>query len=381
MPPGAWVTPMHAPPQLRDGIFVVTRYADVRAMQRHPDIGVWEPWPFLIRVGRRAGRDYTDLATLLKGMLFNPNHEEHSAWRRWGTQALRLLGPAHTPEAVAANIAARLREVRAVGQAEVMDSLCRAIPTAVTVAALGLSPSCIAAIRRASAGVFGMYQRVVSIAQMDRIEAEARAAQAAVMAELERARREPDMGLARLLTLIDGRFDDRTLSDYVFFLTLASVETVTGLLGNMILLLLTHPEQWRKLAADPGLAAQCVEEAIRYAGPMRRLAPRVALKEIALGGITIPAGAVLMPELEQAHHDPQAYERPELFDITRDGPPNMGFGVGEHACLGANLGRIEAQQFLHALLTAGPVALVDPTPVWEEHPSFRRLARLELRFA
>jgi len=39
--PAAWITPCHAPPQHRDGFFDITRYADVMALQRHPDLGAW----------------------------------------------------------------------------------------------------------------------------------------------------------------------------------------------------------------------------------------------------------------------------------------------------------------------------------------------------
>jgi cytochrome P450 len=351
------------------------------ALQRHPDIGVWEPSLYISQLGRRSGRDYTGVTSLLRGMLFNPNHEDHSTLRRLWRQGLDLLAPAFEPAIVAAIIESKFREVREAGRFEAMESLCRAIPTAVMAGALGLAPSCVSAIRRASASVFAVYERGVSLRQLDTIDEDARIAQSEVMGELARARREPSMGLSRLLTPMGDHFDDRALADYVFFFVLAGVETLTGLLGSMTLLLLSHPDQWQKLLAHPALTAPCVEEAIRFAGPMRRLAPRIAHRDVTLSGVIIPAGAIIAVELEQAHHDPAAFVQPETFDITRTGPPNMGFGVGAHACLGVSVARLEARQYVQALRGAGPIALLDENPVWEDHTSFRRLVTLELKFS
>jgi cytochrome P450 len=359
----------------------VTRYADVVALQRHPDVGVREPWPDIIQLGRRTGRGYSSVTSLLKGMLFNLNHEGHVTLRRLWRQALDLLAPAFEPGIVTAAIDANMRAARAAGRIEAMESLCRAIPTAVMVGALGLAPSCVRAIRRASASFFAVYQPGLSLRLLDTIDEDARVAHSEIMAELARARREPAMGLSRLLALIGAQVDDHALCDNIFFFVLAGVETLTGLLGSMTLLLLSHPDQWRKLIADPALAAPCVEEALRFAAPVRRLTPRIAHKAVTHAGVTIPAGANIMLEVEQAHHDPEAFVHPERFDITRAGRPNMGFALGAHTCLGASLARLQARLFLQALLKAGPIELLGDNPVWEDHATFRRLARLELKFS
>jgi cytochrome P450 len=375
----SWLTPAHAPPQPDHGKFIVTRYADILALLRHPDIVAWELWLDIQRLGHRAGRDYSALTDLLRTMLPNQNGEEHAKARSVGRQALLLLAPAFAPERVAKMIDEHLRAARAAGRVEAMESLCRAIPTAVMTAALGLSPSCMSAIRRASIRIFAVYDPGLSVRLLDSIDEEARAAQSELMGDLERARRDPGMGLSRLLTFIDAGFDTRALTGLIFFLVLAGIETVTGLLGSMTLLLLQFPDQWQRLVADPGLGSRCAEEAIRFAGPVRWLAPRIARQPVMLGGVNLPAGAIIMPELEQAHHDPEAFAQPDKFDIMREGPPHMGFAIGAHACLGASLGRLQARTFLQALLHAGPIAGAQD-PLWEKHSMFRRLTRLELQF-
>lgn len=377
----SWFTPEHAPPHARDGVFVITRYADTAVLLRHPSIVSWEPWLDIIRVGSRAGRDYTALTTLLQGMLPSQNAESHGRYRSLGRQALVRLAPAFAHERVAAVIHENLVAAQAAGRVEAMRSLCRAIPSAVMAGALGLSPACMSAIRRAAQSVFAVYEPGLSLRVLDAIDVDARAAQAEILGEIERARTDSSMGLSQLLTFIDARFDERAFAGFLFFLVLAGIETVTGLLGSMTWLLLTFPDEWQRLVANPSLGARCVEEAIRFAGPMRRVAPRLARQPVALGGVTLPKGAIILAELEQAHHDPAAFAEPERFDVSREGPPHMGFALGAHGCLGASFGRLEALLFLRALLQSPRVALLEENPVWENHKTFRRLERLELVFS
>lgn len=376
-----WVQPVHAQPVDRDGLFVVTRYADVMATQRRPDIAVKDLWPAVLRIGERAGRDYAALAGLTRAMMFNPNEADHSVFRQIAKQALGQFAPAFAPATVAETIRAALADARARGRVEAMETLCRAIPTSLMTNALGLRAETMATIGLGAAGVFKIFGPSQPLRALDQINAQATRAKIAIAHEIARARRDPSMGLARIVELSAGRFDDSALAENVFFFTLAGIETITGLFGSLLLMLLTHADQWRAIAANPELIGSCVEEVIRIAGPMRRLAPRVALETIELGGATIPAGAILVPELEQAHHDPAVFAQPDRFDVARAGPPNMGFGLGAHACLGAALGRLQGRLFVQALLDEGPIRLVDPEPAWEDHVSFRRLKRLDLEFA
>jgi cytochrome P450 len=67
----------------------------------------------------------------------------------------------------------------------------------------------------------------------------------------------------------------------------------------------------------------------------------------------------------QAHHDPDAYDDPDVFDIARRGPPVLGFGTGGHSCLGAGLARLETSVTLHTLFAACDAELLDSTPDWQ----------------
>jgi cytochrome P450 len=378
---GTWVVPRHGPltPVPGGGSWFVTRYADAMSVLRNPLVGPTEPWTGIARVGQRAGRDFSGLANLLQGMLFSPNDPDHPGLRTLVRKALAQAAPAFAPDVVSAVVRDRLAAARRAGQVEAMEEICRAIPTVVMTNALGIAPDTVQAIRRASQSIFPIYARALPLTVLARLEADAVAAENAILDELARA----EGGLAALVELNEAGFgfSTRTLARYVFFLVLAGVETLTGLFGNMILLLHLNPDAREAVAADRQLIAPFVEEAVRYAGPMRAAAPRLAMADTTVGDHPVKKGDMLLVDLEQAHHDPAAFEQPERFDIGREGPPNIAFGVGAHACLGAALGRLEARIFLDAMLDEPPMVPLKPELEWERHVSFRRLQRLDVTFA
>ena len=375
-----WIVPRHAPltPAPGGDSWFVTRYADAMSVLRNPLVGPTEPWTAIARVGQRAGRDFSGLANLLQGMLFSPNDPDHPGLRALVRKALAQSAPAFAPDIVSAVVRDRLAAARRAGQVEAMEDICRAIPTTVMANALGISPNTVKAIRKASLSIFPIYARALPLKVLAELEADAVAAESAILDELARA----EGALAALAELNQAGFGfpTRTLARYIFFLVLAGVETLTGLFGNMILLLHFNPGAREAVAADRQLIAPFVEEAVRYAGPMRAAAPRLALADTMVGEHPVKKGDMLLVDLEQAHHDPAAFEQPERFDINREGPPNIAFGLGVHACLGAALGRLEARIFLDAMLDEAPMVPVKPDLEWERHVSFRRLQRLDVAF-
>jgi cytochrome P450 len=379
-PQRTWIVPRHAPltPAPGGGSWFVTRYADAMSVLRNPLVGPTEPWTAIARVGQRAGRDFSGLANLLQGMLFSPNDPDHPGLRTLVRKALAQSGPAFAPDVVSAVVRDRLAAARRAGQVEAMEDICRAIPTAVMSNALGISPDTVKAIRKASLSIFPVYARALPLTVLAELEAHAIAAESAILDELATA--EGALAALAELNRAGFGFPTRTLARYIFFLVLAGVETLTGLFGNMILLLHLNPGAREAVAADRQLVAPFVEEAVRYAGPMRQAAPRLAMADTTVGDHPVKKGDMLLVDLEQAHHDPAAFEYPERFDINREGPPNIAFGLGAHACLGAALGRLEARIFLDAMLDEPPMVPVKPDLEWERHVSFRRLRRLDVAF-
>jgi cytochrome P450 len=156
--------------------------------------------------------------------------------------------------------------------------------------------------------------------------------------------------LSRLITVeVDGdRLTDREIAANVNQLFSAGLDTVKYLIGNGFDALLRHPEELDRLRCDPGLAANAVEETLRYEGGMTIAPPRVLSADVMLASRTVPAGTAVCPILLSANRDPAQFDRPDHFWIARPSPRPLTFGGGVHHCLGAALARVQATQCLHA---------------------------------
>jgi len=82
--------------------------------------------------------------------------------------------------------------------------------------------------------------------------------------------------------------------------------------------------------------------------------PRITTEEVELGGVTLPAGATVLPALSSANRDAAVFARPDALDFDRADNPHIGFGAGVHHCLGAQLARMELQEALAGLLRRLP---------------------------
>jgi cytochrome P450 len=159
-------------------------------------------------------------------------------------------------------------------------------------------------------------------------------------------------------------------------LLMAGHEATVNVIGNGVLALLAHPDEWRRLCADPGLDVTAVEELIRYDPPLQ-LFERTAVRDTAVAGHAVPAGTKVAALLGAAAHDPQVFARPEELDVGRRPNPHLGFGAGVHYCLGAPLARLEVAAVLDALRTRLPgMALAAPP---RRRPDFVMRGLRELR--
>jgi len=157
--------------------------------------------------------------------------------------------------------------------------------------------------------------------------------------------------------------------------------TTTDLIGNAVRLLLLHPDQLAKLKADPGIVSAVVEETLRYEPPVD-MTRRVASRDLDVSGCPVKATQSLTFNLRAANRDPEAFEDPDRFDVSREHKPHVAFGGGAHICIGAPLARLEAQVALPKLFARFPnLRLADPeaAPDWRRMPFFRGLERLELQ--
>ncbi|MCK2215479.1 cytochrome P450 [Actinomadura sp. ATCC 31491] len=187
---------------------------------------------------------------------------------------------------------------------------------------------------------------------------------------IARHRAEPGDDLIDLLIAArdeDDRLSEDELTNMVFTLILAGHETTASMIIRGTYRLLCHPGQYGALAADPAMVDAAVEEILRHEGPGGNGMLRRLTADTEVAGTGIPAGAVVLPNLSAANHDPEVFTDPQRFDVRRfatstststtaatAAAPHLAFGHGPHYCLGANLARMELQEAFRALVTRLP---------------------------
>lgn len=150
---------------------------------------------------------------------------------------------------------------------------------------------------------------------------------------------------------IDGeKLTDEAIYSFLRLLLPAGLETTYRSSGNLIYLLLTHPDQFAAVQADHELIGQAIEEGLRYETPLTTV-QRSTTQDVELDGVALPAGAVIDVCMGSANRDENRWDRPEEFDIFRKRLPHITFAAGEHTCMGLHLARMETRVAMESLLS------------------------------
>ncbi len=163
---------------------------------------------------------------------------------------------------------------------------------------------------------------------------------------VERRRAKPGNPERDVLTrLILGEADGERLTakellHNCIFLLNAGHETTTNLIGNGLVALSEHGSEKARLIAQPETIKTAVEEMLRYESS-NQLGNRMTVEQIALGGLTLPAGTPVTLCIGAANRDPAQFPDPERFDIGRTPNRHLAFATGAHQCAGMALARLE----------------------------------------
>jgi cytochrome P450 len=164
-------------------------------------------------------------------------------------------------------------------------------------------------------------------------------------------------------------------------LAFGGIETTEGMICNVVLPLLSHPDQFQEVSDDPRLAANAVEESLRLE-PAAVVVDRYATADVLLAGAAIRRGDLVTVSLAGAGRDPAFFDDPDRFDVRRaNARQNLAFAHGPHFCLGAHLARLEARAAVLALARLLPGLRLDPAR--RQPPRgvvFRKPASLHVRW-
>ena len=337
-------------------VWVVTGYAEARELLAHPS---------LVKAGGGPHMDAmpADLNAAINTHLLSTNPPDHTRLRRLVTAAFTH----RRVEAMAPRIQeitdALLDEMAAAGAGgrpvDLVEAFGFPLPITVITELLGIPPGDRAEFRR--------WSQIVVNGDVHPAEVYIDAARSVVdyLRELladKRAAPADDLLSALIAVHTDGdRLSEDELTSMVFLLLVAGHETTVNLIVSGTHALLRHPDQLTLLRAEPERMPAAVEELLRYDGPVQVAIPAVAAAPIEVGGVTIPAGDVVLPALLAANRDPARFDEADRLDITRPASSHLAFGHGLHHCLGAPLARLEGRIALGTLLARFPgLRLADP---------------------
>lgn len=369
--------PVHRSPL---GSWMLTRYDDCVRLLRHPTVSVEDRHAGLDRRARLFGDDDPRRGRGAAAIL-NLDPPAH-------TRIRRLAGKAFTPrrvEALAPRIEAlvdtALDRVAADGGMDVIADLAFPLPFAVISEMLGIPTDDSDRMRDVS---HTLVQTLEPLTGPDEVPALVAASDTMYdfveeMIRWKRANPADDL-LTALIEVRDGgdALSHEELHDQVTLLYIAGHETTVNLIGNGVLALLQHPEQFARLRRDPGLVGNAIEELLRFDAPVQ-FSRRIALDDIEIGGTTIPSGTFVFTVLGAANRDPAHFGvEADVLDLTRrDAPQHLAFGGGIHHCLGAVLARAEARAAIGGLARRFPgLGLATDRPAWNRRLVLRGLDTL-----
>lgn len=280
------------------------------------------------------------------------------------TRLRRVAQPAFSPKAIAGyqgriehTVGDLLDRAGAAGDFDLVSAFAAPLPIVVITDLLGIPDAHSREFARYGVGIGSALDGVRSISHARQLHASNEVLGPLFRNLLELRRREPQDDIVSLLVAAEGnQIAPTEILSMCFLLLVAGFETTVNLIGNAVLALLDHPEQWEALCADPaGMAPRAVEETLRFDPPVQR-AIRVAMKPMEIEGKQVSPGQAVLTLIGGANRDPETYDHPGTFDIRRDNTvaEHLAFSSGIHYCLGSPLARLEATIALQMLAERMP---------------------------
>ena len=364
--------------------FVLTRHADCESVLRDPR---WSTDAENLDPSRRDADDVRlamgDLKAGVLLFLYPPDH----------TRLRRLVSKAFTPRSIerlrphvqdlvdSILVGTVLDELRDAGEVDLMASIAYPLPVTVICELLGVP---LDDRHRFAAWSSDASRLLDGEIEGDVLERGIVAAMNFISyfdGLFEERRKAPrdDLVSALLAAEDEGdRLSEAELRSIVLLLFVAGHETTMNLIGNGMWALLAHPDQQRRLEADPSLVPNAVEEMLRYDGPVH-LTGRIAREDLDVGGLRVPRGGQVSTLLAAANRDPNRFPEPARFDVARDDLHHLTFSGGIHYCLGAALARLEGQVVVGSLVGRFPgLELVTRHPQHRDHFILRGLKELRV---
>ena len=350
--------PVHWSP--RHKAWIVTRFADVEAALTDARLSSDRVRPVLDRAREMEGESSaTEILDIMKSWMVVSDPPQHTRLRKLAAGAFKAQRISALADDVRALVHGFIDDFVASGERDLIHHVAYPLPATVIASMMGV-PVEERDLFRAWSDELALVAFGAGGEARDERHERALAGLREMFAYLQRlvdeARANPgdDMISALAAPVDDGdRLDDDELLSMLALLLFAGHETTINATANGVLALLEHPEQLALLESDPDLMPRAVEELLRYDGPIKVL-HRHVIEDLELGGKEIRAGDRVFLSLSGANRDPEQFAGADGIDITRHPNRHVAFGRGIHACIGAQLARMEMRYNLEGIVERLP---------------------------
>jgi cytochrome P450 len=340
------------------GFWFVSRYEDVSALLKaglSVEVANLAPAAFNEQIEYFASEDN---AGALNRSMLDRDPPDHTRLRSLVTKVFTRRAIAALEPRIVRLVDEALDRMAERGSSDLVEELAFPLPFAVISAMLGMPPTDHARIRELS-GTLVRSLEIVADEESARAIAAADAELTAITREIiawKRKNPADDLLTALIAAEHDGQvLDGDELVAQVVLLYVAGHETTVNLIANGVNALLRNPDQLALLRERPDLAANAVEEFLRYDSPVQQTR-RITTAPHVVAGKEIPAGTFVLACLGSANRD-ERYFGPDADQLRLDRPEarhQVSFGAGPHHCLGAALARLEGQVAISRLVRRFP---------------------------
>ncbi|MFF8020199.1 cytochrome P450 [Streptomyces sp. NPDC007896] len=334
-----------------EGYWAVTRHADVKYVSTHPEIYSSSLNTAIIRFHEHMQRDAIDAQRLI---LLNMDPPEHTRVRQivqrgFTPRAIRALEERLRSRALAIVEGARAHS----GPFDFVTEVACELPLQAIAELIGVPQDDRIKIFEWSNKMIAYDDPEYAITEEVGAESAAELISYAMNMAADRKQCPAKDIVSTLVAAEDeGNLGSDEFGFFVLMLSVAGNETTRNAITHGMHAFLTHPEQWELYKSTR--PATTAEEIVRWATPVVSF-QRTATQDTELGGKQIKKGDRVGIFYASANHDPEVFENPDAFDITRDPNPHLGFGGGgPHYCLGKSLAVLEIDLIFHAIADAMP---------------------------
>ena len=171
--------------------------------------------------------------------------------------------------------------------------------------------------------------------------------------------------------------EDQLAGMLVRSLLSAGIDTTVSAIGNLLWCFAENPEQFQLVKDDKSLAGNAVEESLRLTSPVKAFC-RTSAIDTEVSGIVIEEGTKILCVLGAANTDPEVWENPYKYDVTRRTIGHLALGVGVHNCVGQTLARAEITALASSLTGLVKVIKLAGKATWKPNNAMRSLASLPI---